>query len=82
MKFTVLDLSKGPESRAYVSEIAGSRYFAQAPPVSTSSEGLQQLVSGEVSLFIELPPDFGRQLRAGEPTEVLAISNRDDLPDV
>ena len=29
-------------------------------------------MSGEVSLVIELPPDFGSKLRAGEPTQVLA----------
>lgn len=70
--FTVLDLAQGPESRAYVSEIAGSRYFKPGPPVSSAAEGRRELTAGTVSLVIELPPDFGRKLRAGEPTEVLA----------
>ena len=31
------------------------------------------MTAGDVSLVVELPPDFGRKLSAGEQTEVLAI---------
>ncbi|MEP3277214.1 MAG: ribosome-associated ATPase/putative transporter RbbA [Stappiaceae bacterium] len=72
LDFAVLDLSQGPESRAYISEIAGSRYFKSTPPLTSAADGRRRLVAGDVSLVIELPPDFGRKLRAGEPTEVLA----------
>lgn len=72
LDFAVLDLSQGPESRAYISEIAGSRYFRPTPPLTSAAEGRQRLTAGDASLVIELPPDFGRKLRAGEPTEVLA----------
>ncbi len=72
LNFAVLDLSQGPESRAYISEIEGSRYFRPTPPLESAAEGYQRLTAGDVSLVVELPPDFGRKLRAGEPTEVLA----------
>ncbi|MEP5088295.1 MAG: ABC transporter permease, partial [Paracoccaceae bacterium] len=72
LEFAVLDLSKGPESRAYISEIEGSRYFKPTAPLSGAAEGRQRLTAGDVSLIIELPPDFGRKLRAGETTEILA----------
>ena len=72
LSFAVLDLSQGPESRAYISEFAGSRYFEPTPPLTSAAEGRQRLITGDASLIIELPPDFGRKLRAGEPTEVLA----------
>ena len=72
LDFTVLDLSQGPESRAYISEISGSRYFRPSPPLESALEGGQRLIAGDVSLVVELPPDFGRKLRAGEQTEVLA----------
>ena len=72
LDFAVLDLDRGPESRAYIAEIEGSRYFSPTPPLATVEEGRRRLISGEVSLVVELPPDFGRKLRAGEPTEVLA----------
>ncbi len=72
LNFSVLDLSKGPESRAYISEIAGSRYFKPTSPLTDPSEGRNRLVAGDVSLVVELPPDFGRKLHSGELTEVLA----------
>lgn len=72
LKFAVLDLSQGPDSRAYVSEIAGSRYFKSTSPLEDAAEGRARLKSGEVSLVVELPPDFDRKIRASELTEVLA----------
>ncbi|UWQ81800.1 ribosome-associated ATPase/putative transporter RbbA (plasmid) [Leisingera sp. S132] len=73
LDYAALDLSQSPESRAYLAEISGSRYFRPTPPLSSAAEGRSRLVSGEVSLVIELPPDFGRKLRADEPAEVLAV---------
>ena len=72
LDFAVLDLSQGPESRAYVSEIEGSRYFKLTESLRDSEDGRRRLVTGDVSLVIELPPNFGRNLRAGEQTEILA----------
>ena len=72
LNFAVLDLSQSPESRAYISEIAGSRYFESTPALESAEDGHMRLKAGDVSLVVELPPDFGRKLRAGEPTEVLA----------
>ncbi|KIC23653.1 MULTISPECIES: ribosome-associated ATPase/putative transporter RbbA [unclassified Leisingera] len=73
LDYAALDLSQSPESRAYLAEISGSRYFRPAPPLASAADGRKRLVSGEVSLVVELPPDFGRKLRANEPAEVLAI---------
>ncbi|WP_435661474.1 ribosome-associated ATPase/putative transporter RbbA [Leisingera caerulea] len=73
LDYAALDLSQSPESRAYLAEISGSRYFRPTPPLASAAEGRSRLVSGEVSLVVELPPDFGRKLRANEPAEVLAI---------
>ncbi|WP_299640019.1 ribosome-associated ATPase/putative transporter RbbA [uncultured Ruegeria sp.] len=72
LDFAVLDLSQGPESRAYAAEFAGSSYFKPTPPLNSAVEGRNRLEAGDVSLVIELPPDFGRKLRTGEPTQVLA----------
>ena len=66
LDFAVLDLSQGPESRAYISEIAGSRYFN--PNVTAGQcrmEGHSRLIAGDVSLVIELPPEFGRKTTRG-----------------
>lgn len=72
LDFAVLDYAQGPESRAYVAEISGSRYFKDAPPLGNASDGRHRLAAGEVALVVEFPPDFGRKLRSGEATSVLA----------
>ncbi|MEX0339211.1 MAG: ribosome-associated ATPase/putative transporter RbbA [Arenibacterium sp.] len=72
LEFAVLDLSQSPESRAYIAEIEGSPYFKSTLPLQSADEGRSRLRSGDVSLVLELPPDFGRQLRAREATEILA----------
>jgi ribosome-dependent ATPase len=71
LDFAVLDLSQGPESRAYVAEIEGSRYFRPTPPLTSVEEGHRRLTDGTAAVIVELPPEFGRKLRAGEQTEVL-----------
>ncbi|MEO1138206.1 MAG: ribosome-associated ATPase/putative transporter RbbA [Pseudomonadota bacterium] len=71
LKFGVLDLSQGPESRAYIAEVEGSRYFMPTPPLTSVEEGRRRLREGDVSLVIEVPPDFGRKVQARETTEVL-----------
>ncbi|MCV0426472.1 MAG: ABC transporter permease, partial [Roseibium sp.] len=71
LKFAVLDYSKGPESRAYIAEIEGSRYFVPTAPLASVEEGKRRLREGDVSFVLELPPDFGRKIRARESTEVL-----------
>lgn len=72
LDFAVLDLSQSPESRTYIAEISGSRYFSPTPPLANPAEGHRRLKGGDVSLVVELPPDFGRKLRSGEQTDVLA----------
>lgn len=71
LRFAVLDLSKGPESRAYIAEIEGSRYFVPTAPLTSVEDGQRRLREGDVSFVLELPPDFGKKLRARENTEVL-----------
>lgn len=72
LDFAVFDLSQGPESRAYIAELEGSRYFKPTAPLVSAEDGARRLTRGDVALVVELPPDFGRKLRTGEATEVLA----------
>ena len=70
LRFGVLDHDQSPESRAYVANIAGSRYFDQRRPISDNADLDRRMQSGELSLAIELPPGFGRDLRRGRKPEV------------
>ena len=68
----VLDQDKTHESRAYISELAGSPYFALTAPVKDYADLDHRLRSGKASAIIEIPPNFGRDVKAGQPTEIAA----------
>ena len=70
LKFAVLDRDHSPESRAYVENMAGSRYFLEQPPLAGSAELDQRMKAGELSVALEIPPDFGRDLRRGQAVEI------------
>lgn len=70
LRFAVLDRDQSPESRAYVQNIAGSRYFIQQPALTSSDDIDQRMRRGELSLAVELPAGFGRDLRLGRHPEV------------
>ena len=69
LAFAVLDRDQSHESRAYLEELRGSTYFTEAPV-----EGLrgprQRMQSGDIRSAIEIPPDFGRNIKAGRPAWV------------
>ncbi len=70
LRFAVLDHDQSPESRAYVQNIAGSRYFIERSPIADSAQLDRRMNSGELSLAIEIPADFGRDLRRGHWPEI------------
>ncbi len=73
IRYAALDLDQSPESRAYLEQFAGSpRYFAGTPPVWSPGEALARLQSDDISLVLEMPPNFGRNLRRGSAPDVLA----------
>ena len=70
LRFAVLDRDQTPESRDYIANIAGSRYFVQRPPLLDEAELERRMKNGEVSLAIEIPVDYGRDLRRGRAPEI------------
>ncbi len=73
VRYASFDLDQSPESRAYLEQFAGSpRYFARTAPVRSAEEGLRRLQADDVSVVIEIPPNFGRDFRRGNAPEVLA----------
>ena len=71
LRFAVLDRDQTPESRAYVDGFAHSTYFLMEPALSGPDELDRRLKANAIAFAIELPPDFGADLRAGRQTEVL-----------
>jgi ribosome-dependent ATPase len=70
LSFAAFDRDNSFESRAYLSELRGSPYFIERPPIKDTTELQSRLKSGSVSATIEIPPGFGRDIRRGRPTEV------------
>ncbi|NKE46289.1 ribosome-associated ATPase/putative transporter RbbA [Roseomonas frigidaquae] len=72
LTFAALDRDQTTESRAYLRDFSGSAYFGERPPIEDAAAMWRRLQSGEIVVAIEIPPGFGRDLRAGRPTEVAA----------
>ncbi len=70
LTFAVLDHDNTPESRAYLEELRGSRYFIEKPPIENYSELERRLQGADVRAAIEIPPDFGRNIKKGVPASV------------
>ena len=70
LRFAVLDRDRSPESRDYIANVAGSRYFVQHPALTDDADVERRMQSGEISLAIEIPDGYGRDLRRGRQPEV------------
>jgi ribosome-dependent ATPase len=70
LAYAVLDRDQTPQSRAYLEHFAGSRYFHQRPPLADHADLERRLRSGELAFVIEIPPDFGRDLKRERHPEV------------
>ena len=70
LSFAVLDRDQTPESRAYLGEFRGSRYFVEKAPIADYAELDKRLRSGDVKATIEVPPGFGRDIKKRTPASV------------
>ncbi len=72
LTFAVLDQDQSVLSQNYVLNLSGSRYFIEKPPLKSQQEIDQRMRSGDISLAIEIPPGFGRDLARGQQVSVAA----------
>jgi ribosome-dependent ATPase len=72
LSFAVLDHDQSHESRAYLEELRGSAYFVEKAPIADYAELDRRLRSGDIKAAIEIPPDFGRDIKRGRPAWVAA----------
>ncbi len=70
LSYAVLDLDRTPESRQYLSGFEGSRYFIERPELRSKDELEQRLRSNDITLAIEIPSGFGRDLKKGQTPSV------------
>ncbi|MBB3810373.1 ribosome-associated ATPase/putative transporter RbbA [Pseudochelatococcus contaminans] len=72
LSFAVLDRDNTTISRDYTLQIGGSRYFTEKAPITDYEDLDRRMRSGEISLAIEIPPGFGRDVARGQAVEIAA----------
>ena len=70
LTYAVLDRDQTTTSQAYALNIAGSRYFIEKDPIQGPDDLERRLRSGEISLALEIPPNFGRDLKRGADPQI------------
>ena len=70
LAYAALDRDNSPESRAYLENFSGSRYFKEQAQLVDAADLDARLRAGKIKLAIEIPPGFGRDLRRGRSPEV------------
>ncbi len=79
VRYANFDLDQTTESRAYLEQFAGApRWFQKMPAVQSVDDGLKRMQSDAISLILEMPPNFGRDLLKGSRPEVLAKADGAD----
>ena len=70
LRFAVLDRDQTVLSQNYALNLAGSRYFIERPPITSYDELDRRMRSGELSLALEIPAGFARDIARGKGAEV------------
>ena len=68
--YAVLDHDQSPQSRRYLENFEGSRHFERTRPLGAIAELERGLRNDEIRFGVEIPPNFGRDLKRGRKPEV------------
>lgn len=70
LTFAVLDHDDTALSRDYALQLAGSRYFTQRPAIKDYADLDRRMTNGEISLAIEIPPGFARDVSRNRNVQI------------
>ena len=70
LTYAVLDRDQSVLSQNYALNLSGSRYFIEKPPIADYDDLDRRMRSGELSLAIEIPPGFARDVARGSKVEL------------
>lgn len=73
IRFAELDEDRTPASRDLLAAFAGSRSFLRQPELTGVDELQRRMRANDISLAVEVPDQFGRDLARGSSPEVSAI---------
>ena len=70
LSFAVLDRDDTTVSRDYALQISGSRFFTEKSPIRDYADLDRRMTNGEISLAIEIPPGFARDVARGKDVQI------------
>lgn len=70
LSYAVLDSDQTSLSQSYTLNLSGSHYFIEKAPLSNYSELDRRMRDGELSLVIEIPSGFARNIERGAPAQI------------
>jgi len=70
LRYAVLDRDQTALSQNYTLNLAGSRYFKERPPIADYAELDRRMRNGELSLALEIPAGFARDVARGQPVQI------------
>ncbi|KVD89623.1 ABC transporter [Burkholderia sp. ABCPW 14] len=70
LTYAVLDRDQTELSHDYALNLSGSRYFVERPTLSDYAELDRRMRDGELSLAIEIPPNFARDVERGASVQI------------
>ena len=66
----MLDHDQTTLSQNYALNLSGSRYFVERPPLADYADLDRRMRAGALSLAIEIPPNFARDIKRGNPVQI------------
>nr|WP_319004557.1 ribosome-associated ATPase/putative transporter RbbA [Methylobacillus caricis] len=70
LRYAVLDRDQTGLSQNYALNLSGSRYFIEQPLIRDYDDLDHRMRSGDISLAIEIPPGFARDLQRGKEVQI------------
>ena len=70
LSYAVFDRDQTSTSLNYRNALSGSRYFNEQPVITSYADMDRRMKSGELSLAVEIPPEFSQKLHKGEQVEI------------
>ncbi len=70
LSYAVFDRDQTSTSLNYRSALSGSRYFNEQPVITSYADMDRRMKSGELSLAVEIPPEFSQKLHKGPSVEI------------
>lgn len=70
LRYAVLDRDQTPASRDYTLNFSGSPWFIEQTPLQNDADLDRRLRNGEISVALEIPPGFARDVSRGRPVAI------------